>query len=358
MTLKNKNKYLIDCKATIHQTLKKINESGSKCLVVTKNGYLDGTISDGDIRSALLKGKKKSLKIYKVYNSKPITVNQNNVSLFKIEKIFQKKFVDIIPIINDNKKIVNIITLANFLKNKSNLLKKKILCDVFISAGGEGKRLQPFTDILPKPLIPINNKTVIERVIDQFIDYKIKNYFISVNFKKDVIKAFFKEKKNKNNISFVEEKKKLGTAGALSLVKNKISKFFFVSNCDILIKHNIYQIYKFHIESKNDLTIVVSNKNLRVPYGDCKIDKNGNLSSIVEKPVLNFLAITGFYIFSKSCLKELKQNKKIEMNNFIEDLKQKNYKIGTYNIPEKEWLDIGEWNEYKKTIEVINKYEN
>ena len=354
----SKNKYLIDCKSTIRQALTKIKESGSKCLVVIKNNQLDGTISDGDIRSALLKGKKKSSKINNVYNFKPITINQNNISLLKIEKIFQNKFVYIIPIINDKKKIIDVITLSNFLKNKSNLLKKKIPCDVFISAGGEGKRLHPFTDILPKPLIPINNKTVIDRVINQFVEYKIKNYFISLNFKKDVIKAFFKEKKNNNNIKFVEEKKKLGTIGALSLIKNKISKFFFVTNCDILIKNNIYQIYRFHIENKNDLTIVVSNKTIRVPYGDCKIDQRGDLFSIIEKPVLNFLAITGFYIFSKSCLRELNYNKKMDMNNFIEKLKLKNYKIGTYNISEKEWLDIGEWNEYRKTIEIINKYEN
>ena len=221
-------------------------------------------------------------------------------------------------------------------------------------AGGKGLRLNPFTKILPKPLVPLNDKTIIEHIIDKFVSFGIKNFTLTLNYKSKILKSFFKELKNTNiTIKFLEEKKPLGTAGSLKLLKNKLPNNFFVSNCDVLIKADYKEIYDFHKKNKNIVTIVASTKELKIPYGVCKINKKGLLSQIDEKPSYNFLVNTGLYVINSKSLKLIPSGKRFDVNELINKIKKNKGRVGIFPINEKSWFDVGQWNEYEKTTKEI-----
>ena len=188
-----------------------------------------------------------------------------------------KKKIDLIPLIDKNRVVIDYLTWDE-LFGKDNIKTSSTLnVPVVVMAGGKGTRMKPFTDVLPKPLIPIKDKTMIECIISQFTDVGCKDFYISINYKSKIIKAFFDELKPSYHNSYIDEKKPLGTAGSLHQIKDIISSPFFVTNCDILINCDYSKLYKFHVDGGHDLTLVASTKQFVVPYGACEIDNNGEL---------------------------------------------------------------------------------
>jgi len=169
-------------------------------------------------------------------------------------------------------------------------------------AGGEGTRLYPFTKILPKPLVPIGDKPILEIIINRFYEYGCTNFNLSVNYKSNIIKAYFSDFKHNYKINYIHEKKPLGTAGSLHILQNRIRKTFFVSNCDILIDADYADILKFHKQSKNKITLVTSMKHFTIPYGICEIGDGGALKNINEKPEQDLLVNTGLYVLEPEVL--------------------------------------------------------
>ena len=220
-------------------------------------------------------------------------------------------------------------------------------------AGGKGTRLAPFTYILPKPLIPIGEKPVIEIIIDEYIKFGVNNFFISVNHKANMIKAYFEDINHEYSIGYVIEDKPLGTAGSLKYLEGKIDSDFFVSNCDIIIKENYNSIYDFHKKNDNILTLVSSMQHHTIPYGVCEIENGGTLKSITEKPQYDFLVNTGMYILSPEALKYIPENEFFHITHLIEKLKDDGKKVGVFPVSEKSWIDIGQWTEYKKAVEFL-----
>ena len=217
-------------------------------------------------------------------------------------------------------------------------------------AGGKGQRLLPFTDILPKPLIPIQGKPIIDHIIELFEDTGIKNFFLTLNYKSKILKSYFRSQKNKNyKLNFVVEKKPLGTVGSLNLLKNKLETDFFSINCDIVVKHDLKQIYDFHKLNNNDLTIVTSPKTIKILYGVCESNAKGKLKSLTEKPVYNFFVNTGLYVFKKNVINLIPKNKEFGINDLIEKMKKEKKNIGVYPISPNSWFDVGQWSEYSKT---------
>jgi NDP-sugar pyrophosphorylase family protein len=193
-------------------------------------------------------------------------------------------------------------------------------------AGGLGSRLYPLTSILPKPLMPYNDKTLIENVIDSFSIYGLKKIIITINFKSKIIKAYFKEiYKKQKNIFLIKENKKLGTCGPLKNLKTK-SKQIFITNCDTLLKIDYNDLLTFHIKNKNSLTIVSANIKNQIPYGICNLSNLGTLKSFDEKPIFHYLANVGFYILNTRVIKLIPKNKYYDMNEFIQLLIKKNLK--------------------------------
>jgi NDP-sugar pyrophosphorylase family protein len=220
-------------------------------------------------------------------------------------------------------------------------------------AGGKGTRMEPFTKVLPKPLVPINEKPIIEHIIEKFTEVGCLDFYLTLNYKGKILKAYFEELQPEYNVSFVDEKKPLGTAGSLKYLMGKFNKPFFVTNCDIIIKANYASLYDFHLKGKYDITLVASAKEYIIPYGTCELNGNGHLSHINEKPKYDFLINTGLYILNPDILKIIPNNKFYHITHLIEDVKSMGKTIGVFPIDEDEWIDIGQWAEYKKALDIF-----
>ena len=241
---------------TISKALEEIGKSGDKHLIIVNSqNELIGTLVDGDLRRAIIRTKNLNLDdtIEKIFNKNPFYLVEEKFDLKNVKKILLKKKLSFVPIVDVNKKVINSISLINLLSGKE-IKNKNINVPVVIMAGGRGSRLEPFTKILPKPLIPINNKPVIEHIIDSFLKSGLTNFFLSINYKSKILKYYFKEYKPKFKLSFLEEKEPLGTAGSLYYLKKLNDPVFFLTNADIIINidyifllnknyHNLHQYY-------------------------------------------------------------------------------------------------------------------
>ena len=210
--------------STIFNAFSKFNKLGVKTLVVSdKSKKLLGVLSDGDLRRAILKNNNLSTKIFKFYNKKPFFLYEKDFSNQKCKELFLNQELEIIPIVSKNKTIVKIISWSEFFSKKKQLI-SKIEIDVVIMSGGQGTRLKPFSNILPKPLMPLNSRPIIELIIEKFLENGCNKFFLTLHYKSELIKAFFQELKPNYNINFIKENKQLGTIGGLALIKNKFSK--------------------------------------------------------------------------------------------------------------------------------------
>jgi len=216
-------------------------------------------------------------------------------------------------------------------------------------AGGRGTRLAPLTNIWPKPLIPVNEKTIIEDIMDKFVEVGCNKFYLSVNYKAEVIKQYFENLNSSYyQISYIQEEKPLGTAGSLYLLKDKIHSAFFVTNCDILIDEDYTAIYDYHKANHNEITMVAAIKSFPIPYGTIETKEGGQLNSIQEKPELSFKINTGMYILEPNLLKEIPENEFLHITTLIEKLHQEGRKVGVFPVSEGSWSDIGNWEEYIK----------
>jgi dTDP-glucose pyrophosphorylase len=329
----------INTNNTIQNALEKLQSNSSKCLIVTnKKKILLGTINDGDIRRAILKNAKLSSKILKFYKKNCYYIKQKNLSKVDIQNKFRDLGINLIPVVDQKKQVVdclfNLKTKSNFDKNKH----KNI--EVIIMAGGLGTRLKPYTNVLPKPLLPYKNKTIIESVIDKFSNYGLENFIVSLNYKNILIKSFFKELSPKYKVAFLEETKPLGTAGALYQLRNK-KKHYIISNCDVIFNLDYNDLIEFHEKKKLDITLVASVQINKIPYGVCKV-QNHRLMNIVEKPEKNYFANTGLYIVNSKIFELIKKNEKTSFVELIKKAILKKKKIGVFPISKNAWLDLGQ----------------
>ena len=220
-------------------------------------------------------------------------------------------------------------------------------------AGGKGIRMQPYTKIFPKPLLPMGDDTIIDLIVSKFLKYKINNFYITTNYKHQIINNHFKKYQTNINYKLIKERKKLGTAGSLSYLKDSKEDLFFVSNCDSIISENYNDVLNFHTSNKNDITIIVSKKSIKLPYGVCLLNDKKKFTGFKEKPSYDFLFNTGLYLINKKELKILKKNQKVDMDDFILRLKKKKKKIGLYQIDHYKWQDLGNWENYNNFLKTI-----
>jgi dTDP-glucose pyrophosphorylase len=344
------NKITIKETDKLKDVLLKMKKNSLKCIVVSKENKLLGTLSDGDIRKAILKGFSIEKEIKKIYNKNCKYFFQNQVTDYEIQKILQKNRYDVIPLVDSKKKIIKIFTFNNNIGKPR--FKKIKNVEAVIMAGGKGTRLKPFTDVLPKCLVPINDKTILEKILEKFNKYSIVDFSVIVNFKSKIIEAYFKDVKLKKELNFIKENIFLGTAGGLKLIENRIKSDFFFTNCDVLLDIDYHEFYLFHKKNKFDLSVVIVPKPFKFPYGSVET-LNHNLIKINEKPELKFLINTGMYLINPKILNIIPKNVKYDFDTLIKDCKKKNFKVGAYIAKEKSWLDIGEWDHYKSTLKKL-----
>lgn len=334
-------KYIIEDGVSILEAMNAINENSRGIVYVCKGRKLLGALSDGDIRRHILSGGELSALTGIVAGENCKFLSQNGTEDPDSFMIEQK--ITSIPIVDENKEIVAI----KFLHEKCTYEYEELGIPVVIMAGGKGTRLKPFTNILPKPLIPIGDKTIVERIMDYFKAFGCETFKIIINYKRDFIKAYFEDKKM-YNISFINEESFLGTAGGLKLIEGKIDSTFFMTNCDILIDEDYSKILKHHHESKAILTMVCSVRDYQIPYGTIELDNTGNVQNVVEKPNYSFLVNTGLYVIEPRFLNYIPENTFIHITDVIERCIAAGEKIAMYPVSESAWMDMGEFDEMHK----------
>ena len=337
---------------SIKDAMKTLSKAGRKCLVIVdQNNKLEGTLSDGDLRKAILSGCKVSQSINKIFNRNSTSLIENEYDIKKVKTIFTANKFDLIPIIDKNRKLKDILFWEKLFNNRNNHLQSKLNIPVVIMAGGRGTRMEPFTKVLPKPLIPIHGEPVIEHIIERFTVHGIKSFILSINYKSRIMKAYFEELKPNYSYRFIDESKPLGTVGAIKCLQGDINTPFFVTNCDIILDIDYADFYNFHLKNNYDLTLVASMKNYSIPYGTCELDNEGKLDIINEKPELDFLINAGLYIISPEILEYIPDDKLYNITDLIIDSKKHGKNIGVYPVDDESWIDIGHWSEYKKAVE-------
>jgi len=339
---------------TIRQAMKKLSQSGEKCLVIVdeKNTLL-GTLSDGDLRKAILNGSKMNNSIHNIFQPKPTMLISGKYSNDEARKLFTKNKFDLIPVVDEMGKLLDVLLWDEIFKNGEKNQKEKLNVPVVIMAGGKGTRMEPFTKVLPKPLVPIHDKPIIEHIIDSFTDVGVHEFVLTVNYKARIMKAFFEELNPDYTVYFIEEKTPLGTAGSLKFLENKFDYPFLVTNCDIIIKTDYVDLYKFHQKNDYDITLVASMKNYIIPYGTCELNGEGNLKRINEKPEYDFLVNTGLYVLNPNVMKLIPEGKLYHITHLIDDAKKDGKRIGVYPIADDAWIDVGQWAEYQKAVEQL-----
>ena len=341
-------------KATIKEAMEALDKTAEKVLlVVDDENTLIGSLTDGDIRRYILKGQDLTGTIENAYNKDPIFVYKDNFNKEKIKEIFLKNKLDLIPVLDQYRKVVDFIIWKKAFGDDRRAENQKLDAPVVIMAGGRGTRLEPFTKVLPKPLVPVGEKPVIDHIIDRFRIYGASEFYITVNHMAKILRAYFEEKSPDYSIGFAEENEPRGTAGSLKLLADRLDRPFFVSNCDIIIKTDYSDIYRFHTDNGYDITLVASAKLFNIPYGICELNGNGSLKQIREKPEYNFLVNTGLYVLNPSAIDMIPDNGLFHITHLMEKIKENNGTIGVYPISEKAWIDVGQWAEYRKALKAI-----
>lgn len=349
MNKKDINQLTIGADESIVSALKKMNTIHRKLLIVTKDGIFFSLVSIGDIQRAIIADINLHDPIEKILRSKvnvaSVNDNKQEVINFLIEQ--RSEFM---PIIDEKGEIAEVVFWEDVFGKKQKV-RNEFTLPVVIMAGGQGTRLRPLTNVLPKPLIPIGKQTMMEDIMDRFVECGCKDFYVSVNYKADFIRHYFDNfSKPQYHIEYFQEDKPLGTAGSLHLLKDRINSTFFVSNCDIIIDEDYSEILRFHRDNKNEITVVAAIKNYSIPYGTLETGDKGQLLSLQEKPELTYKINTGMYILEPHLIEEIPSDRLYHITFLIEKLIQEGRKVGVFPINEGSWTDIGNWDEYMKYI--------
>ncbi|QEZ88267.1 glucosamine-1-P guanylyltransferase [Aliarcobacter cibarius] len=330
--------------STIKEALEIIDKGSMQiALVVDDNDRLIGTLTDGDIRRGLLKGFDLTSSIEQIIFKTP-TIAKISDTKEDILKIALSKKLHQIPIVDDFGKIVGIKEIEELVKPKDKINK------VVLMVGGLGTRLRPLTETTPKPMLKVGNKPILQTIVEKFAEYGYTNIVMCVNYKSDIIQDYFKDGSDFGvNIEYILEEQRMGTAGALSLLKDKPNEPFFVMNGDLLTNVNFSNLLDFHSFANANATMCVREYEYQIPYGVVETI-NDKIISIVEKPIKKFFVNAGIYVLSPNIFEFIPKNEFFDMPTLFNILIERKRKILSFPIHEY-WLDIGRMEEYKKANE-------
>lgn len=341
--------YIISPESTVRQAIERMTENLLKGVVITDNkGIVLGIFTNGDMRSFFLQGGLLSANIRLAMNTAPF--------LYKsIEEVMdeREKFERVIyPIVDQERRLIDVIdfnahameqTVSDALSN----------IPLVIMAGGKGTRLYPYTKILPKPLIPIGDVTITERIIKTFQKFGCNTVYMILNHKANMIKAYMSDITKDYDVRFVDEIKFQGTGGGLQLLKGILKQTFILSNCDTLLNADLECAYLTHRLKGNKITFICAMKDYVVPYGVIETDTDGNILEMREKPDYSFLVNTGVYIIEPDVIDFIEPEEYIGLPDLAQRMMAKGYKVGVFPIPEKAWMDMGQFSEMENMMKSL-----
>jgi dTDP-glucose pyrophosphorylase len=334
--------------ATLIEALKKMDALDKKLLIVLKDNKFAGLLSVGDIQRAVIQNKPLDIKVSEVLRKK-IRIATPDDEFSTIKKMMFDFRMELCPVVTTDNEIIAAYFWEDVFQDYKPQPKGKFKIPVVIMAGGLGTRLRPLTNVLPKPLIPIGEKTMLEEIFDRFVVYGCNDFYVSVNYKAEFIKYYIDSQQLPFDINFFIENKPMGTAGSLSLLKGKIKQTFFVSNCDILIEQDYSEILAYHRKNKNEITVVAALKHFPISYGTIETGDNGYLTELTEKPEITYKINSGMYILEPHLIDEI-PGEVIDITDIIRFLIQNNRKVGVFPVSQNSWTDIGDWNEYMSIL--------
>ncbi len=333
--------YLGSTDITLSKAMQKIDANTYGILFLVDHDHrLQGCVTDGDIRRFLLAGGKMDDLAVRAANLHPKTARTET----EAASLYHKKNYVAIPVIDENGTVTDIYNGSGTAPKKRAALK----IPVVINAGGRGTRLDPYTRVLPKPLIPVGELPIIELIMQEYQSYNCNDFHIIVNYKRDLMKAYFSESENNYQITWYDEENPLGTGGGLSLLKGKFDSTFFFANCDALLTANYERMFQFHKENGNAITMICAYKNITIPYGIVQMGVNGVIEEMKEKPLFSFLTNTGIYIVEPEVVDDMIEGEKIDFPDVIERQRLKGRKVAAFPISENEWMDMGQISELEK----------
>lgn len=333
---------------SVSAAVKAIDEGGKKVVFCLREDRLSGCFTDGDMRRYILRDGDMRKPVAQAMNPEPISFPLSREE--EARQFIRSSGAVAVPVVNEQNEVIKILFRGDDA-SIVRLLPEPV--PLVVMAGGKGTRLYPFTKILPKPLIPIGETPILDRILDRFGQYGVRDVYLVLNHRRNMIKAYYNETCPPYNIRFVDEERPLGTGGGLSLLKGELNGTFFLSNCDCLLDTDYLCMYEYHKSHGNAMTMVVAAKNMGVPYGVVDLDARGNLRAIREKPEYSFLVNTGIYLMEPEVIGFIKRNERVDIPELAKRLMAAGRKVGGYPITEKSWLDMGQFSEMKTMMKEL-----
>jgi dTDP-glucose pyrophosphorylase/CBS domain-containing protein len=328
---------------TLEDAIVALDKGALGIVLVVEDKRLIGTLTDGDIRRALIRHLPMTTVICDVMFTTPLTAHWNDSRQLMLEKMSHRNLLHL-PIVDDDGQLVGLETLKHLATTP------QFDNPVFLMAGGFGKRLRPLTDDTPKPLLKVGNVPILEKILLQFIEYGFSNFYISTHYKAEMVRAHFGDGSAWGvRIDYVHEDEPLGTAGSLGLLPDGIDKAVIMMNGDLLTRVNFASLLQFHQENEGLATVCVREYEFQVPYG--VIYRDGvQIQKIEEKPVHKFFVNAGIYVLKPALLKKVAPERYLDMPNLLEQQIEAGESITMFPVHEY-WLDIGQKSEYQRAQE-------
>lgn len=342
---------IITPECTILEAMKKMDEIKMKILFVFSGKKFEGIFTLGDVQRAIIKGNALNTPVNDILDRNKIYADVAD-SLDSIKEKMNGIRAECMPVVSGSELVE--VYFWDELFGETDVRKKDLIdLPVVIMAGGKGTRLKPITNVIPKPLVPVGDKTILEVILDQFEGIGCHKFYMSVNYKADMMQYYLSQLDHKYDIEFFMEDKPLGTIGSVSLLKGKITTPFFVSNCDSINDQDYRAVYDYHMSNHNDMTIVTLVKSFKIPYGVIETGKDGLMETLREKPELNYQVNSGVYILNPELIDEIPEGEFFHITDLMEKVKARGGRVGCFPVSENSWHDMGEWPEYLKMIKVL-----
>lgn len=334
------------------EALKTMDERKVKTLFVFDGNHFEGLFTLGDVQRAIIKNIDLDKNVGTILDRHKIYGYKNESEAVIREKMRSIR-AEVMPVLDESDEIFDIWFWDEIFNEQEPNNRSKIDLPVVIMAGGKGTRLRPITNVIPKPLVPVGDKTILEVIMDQFEGIGCHKFYMSVNYKADMMKYYLSQLDHKYDIEFFMEKKPLGTIGSVSLLKGKITTPFFVSNCDSINEQDYRDVWDYHVNNHNDMTIVTMVKSFKIPYGVIETGEDGLMTALKEKPEQTYQVNTGVYILNPDLINEIPEGKFFHITHLMEKVQSRGGRVGCFPVSEHSWKDMGEWPEYLRMIKVL-----
>ena len=345
---------IVSAETSIIQTMKIMDERITKLLLVFEGERFLGLVTNGDLQRAIIAHIPFDTPVKQIVSWKGKRYAHKGDNRESIKEWMLTKRAELMPVVDENGQLLDVVFWDEVLEDTpSPDNRPKIDLPVVIMAGGKGTRLKPITNVIPKPLVPVGDKTILEVIMDQFEGIGCHKFYMSVNYKADMMRYYLNQLPHHYDVEFFQEEKPLGTIGSVSLLKGKIETPFFVSNCDSINEQDYRDVWDYHVSNRNDMTIVTMVKSFRIPYGVIETGADGLMIALKEKPEQTYQVNTGVYILNPDLIDEIPQSEFFHITQLMEKVQAKGGRVGCFPVSEQSWRDMGEWPEYLKMIKVL-----